>query len=234
MKMQMSTVPAAVAILGLLGISGHTLAQGVAGNKQTSHNVLPNVGGFAGWQIGSNALPEPVTLDTAGDPWEQTLRGSNGNPLPTSIQEGRTYAFNQYVLATGADSWSGFEIAFFTAGWEWVTGSGTYADPSVSIDMSNTPGVENIAVPGLTIATVPSSSLQGGRLSLAFNMFNPTVEPNKIFQIKGFIRWVGVNPSAPDNFLGGQIISLAAPLVPSPSGAGLLAVVGLLGLRRRR
>lgn len=229
---------ASVGIATLLACSGNALAQGVAGNPATSHNILPSVGGWPGWQIGSTAAPSAITLDTVGDPWEQTLRGSSGNALST-INEGSTFAFNQFILPSGNPDWLGLEVKLLTAGWQFVTGSATYPDPTLTMDDTTTGAVENTAVAGLVRTVTPAGAGQGGKLAFSFNMFNPTTPiANRIFQLRGFIRFVGVNGSVSnEQYTGGQVVSETYPMgqvIPTPGSAVLAAAsIGLM-LRRRR
>jgi len=234
----MNRVISSVGIATLLACSGNALAQGVVGNPATSHNVLPSVGGWPGWQVGSTAAPSPITLDTAGDPWEQTLRGSSGNALGT-INEGSTFAFNQFVLPSGNPDWNGFEVKLLTAGWQFVTGSATYSDPTITMDDTTTGAVENLAMGGLTRIITPAGGGQGGKLVFSFNMFNPTTPiANRIFQIRGFIRYVGVNAGVSgEQFTGGQVVAESYPMgqaIPTPGSAVLAAASLGLIIRRRR
>lgn len=229
---------ASIGAASLLAISGNALAQGVAGNPATSHNVLPSVGGWPGWQIGSTAAPSAITLDTVGDPWEQTLLGSSGNALST-INEGSTFAFNQFVLPSGTPDWLGFEVRLLSAGWQFVTGSATYADPTLTVDDRTTGTVENLALAGLTRTVIAAGAGQGGKLRFAFNTFDPaTPIANRIFQIRGFIRFVGVNGSVSnEQFTAGQVVAESFPIgqaIPTPGATVLAAASLFVGLRRRR
>lgn len=236
--MSSNRIVASVGIATLLACAGNALAQGVVGNPATSHNILPSVGGWPGWQIGTTAAPSAITLDAAGDPWEQTLRGSGGNALGT-INEGSTFAFNQFVLPSGNPDWLGFEVKLLTAGWQFVIGSATYADPTLTMDDTTTGAVENLAVPGLIRTLTPSAGGTGGKLAFSFNLFNPTTPiANRIFQIRGFIRYVGLNSGiSNEQFTGGQVVSESYPMgqaIPTP-GSAVLAAAGLsLMLHRRR
>lgn len=229
----------ALSIVAMLGACGSALAQGAAGNPTSQHNIMPNTGGgWAGWKIGDTPTPSPITLDTLANPWEQVLRGSEGNPLSSSIPEGRTYAVEMYVLASGAPSWQGWVTNVITPGWEWVIGNQNYAEPSLTLDNTSTGTVENLTLAGLQRMVTSGNALRGGGLSFNFSPFAPSNPANRIFQLKGFLRYVGVNPSDPnERFTGGQIVLESAPLafpVPAPGTAAVIGLMGLGAARRRR
>ncbi len=220
----------AAATLAVLAGTPNAIA-GVAGSPSTNHPIQPNVNGWAGWNIHNSGAPFAITYDAAADPWTQTLLGSNGNPLP-GINEGKTYALQQAVTPNGVDEWFGWISAINDAGWQWVTGSGTYADPTITLDNLATPGVETDPLPGLSFVVAPTTQLAGGSLTFSFDPQN--IPANTALRINGFVRFVGVDPGSTERYEDGAVAVTSFPVIPSPGLAAFLAFAGLAGARRTR
>lgn len=220
---------AAATITVLAGAS--TAIAGVAGSPTTNHPVLPNVNGWAGWNVNNGGAPFAITYDAIAAPWTQTLLGSGGSPLP-GINEGKTYALQQIITPTGDDEWFGWLSSINEAGWQWVTGSAPYADPVITLDNLATPGVENNPLPGLSFVVTPTTQSVGGSLTFSFDPQN--IPANTSLRISGFIRYVGIDPESTERFTGGAVTINSIPLIPTPGFGALLALTGLVVLRRSR
>jgi len=220
---------AAATITLLAGAS--TAAAGVEGSPTTNHPILPNVNGWAGWNVHNAGVPFTITYDAVAAPWTQTLLGAGGNPLP-GINEGKTYALQQVITPGGGDQWFGWLSSIHEAGWQWVTGSATYADPTITLDNLATPGIENDPLVGLSFVVTPTTQSAGGSLAFSFNPLN--IPANTSLRINGFVRYVGIDPQATERFTNGAVTVDSIPLIPSPGLGAFLAFAGFAAARRTR
>jgi len=221
-----------VAAATIVVLAGATTAiAGVAGSPSTNHPILPNVNGWAGWNVHNSGVPFAITYDAVAAPWTQTLLGSGGNPLP-SLNEGKTYALQQIITPTGDDEWFGWLSSINEAGWQWVTGIAPYADPVITLDNLATPGIENNPLPGLSFVVTPTTQSAGGSLAFSFDPQN--IPANTSLRINGFIRFVGVDPESTERFTAGAVTVNSIPLIPSPGLGAFLALAGIAAARRTR
>lgn len=233
MRMSLGVALSAGALLAATGIAG----AGVAGSPDTSHNLIPKPKKFAGWQITSDTAPANIDYDDSSSPWTMTLVGKNGNPLG-NVKEGKTYYFEQVITLEGNEDWEGWMTNILTPGWEWLTGHNRKADPSFTpvIDPNSEEAPAPIA--GLQRIVLPGDTGKGGSLNFAFDPLSANEGQEQAFILRGYLRYVGVDPAKRnEKFRGGQIVLQSEPdvqQIPAPGAVSLLAMVGLAAARRRR
>lgn len=233
MRMSLGVALSAGALLMATGIAG----AGVAGNPDTSHNLIPKPKKFAGWQITSDTAPANIDFDAESSPWTMTLVGKNGNPLGT-VKEGKTYFFQQVITHSGEEDWEGWKTSILTPGWEWVIASNKRPDPSFTPAVEPGSNEAPAPIPGLTRIVLPGDNAKGGTLDFGFNPLAANNQGGNTFILRGYLRFVGVDPAKKnEKYKGGEVILESEPdvtQVPAPGAVGLLAMVGLAaGVRRR-
>lgn len=233
MRMSLGVVVSAGALLAATGFAG----AGVAGSPDTSHNLIPKPKKFAGWQITSDTAPANIDFDDASSPWTMTLVGKNGAPLG-NVKEGKAYFFQQVITLDGNEDWEGWMTSVLTPGWEWLVGHNRKADPSFTAVDDPNDQQSPAPIAGLQRIVLPGDAGKGGSLNFAFDPLSAGEDGEQSFVLRGYLRFVGVDPSKRnEKFRGGSVVLESEPNVtqiPAPGAVGLLAMVGLAaGLRRR-
>jgi hypothetical protein len=177
------------------------------GGTTTSH-----ISNGIGWDIPEDTLPsQPVIRDPAGQPWFKDLYDITGGPV--NAAPGDTFSIRERLLIDGTLDWSDWHEEILNPGWEWDLASAFFF-------------ADGAAAPGLVVSGTPSTATTGGTISFDFDPLPPGTEIliGKQLVYKG--------DAIGSDFAG--IVHLAEYPTPEPSAALLMAMSGLVFLRRRR
>jgi hypothetical protein len=190
-----------------LTVSQTALAQGV-GNVGSLPNLIQGNTTGTGWDIGVPA-GLPVVLNPTGPAWQKILVGPNNAPVVAV--PGQTFYLHEVLTVSGNLPWTDWHEDILNPYWDW-TGAQILVNNAV-------PG-------GLTVSNTPGNGTQGGSISFFFS----PVAPGSTVDIFKQLTYQA-NPALP--VFSSKVLVNEYP-TPEPASLSLLALGGLLAVRRYR
>ncbi len=205
MKTRKMTVVACVALCGGWWMASQARAQGVGNPGSLPSTIYLDPSG-TGWNVG----PVTVVRDPNGQPWHKHFTDPLGGPIVAPW--GSVWPVQETLIIGPNLPWSDWHEEIITPGWSW--------DVQVSILVNN-----SVPPAGLSVVNTPGTSTTGGILDFYFN----SLPVGTMLTIRKQFVFDGI----PGAVFTGSIDVDEYP-TPEPASLGLLALGGVLALRRRR
>lgn len=197
-----------VSIAALLSIAGISFAQGVGnlGSLPTQFETQVPANTFN--VVDAAGMPIPVQRDPNGPAWVKNFTGPGGGPFVAFGQQ--PIQVTEILIVAPNLPWSDWHEQILTPGWGWSNNAVLLAN--------------NVPAAGLTINNTPGSTMNGGILDFYFN----SLAPGTLVEIRKELVWL----AQPGQMFQGTV-QIAQYPTPEPASIGLLAVGGILAMRRR-